>query len=416
MKSWAYIRRLILRNNCKFLFLGMMLKFNTHAQITNYISNGSFEADCSYTSNPIYWPGIDSLNCNAGTLCSECSLLGNAPANSLTYQKARTGESYMVCTFFQPNGPTGYLKNRLKQTLTMNKTYCVKFYVNISNNSTYGIDAMGVFFVSNSIDSIKYCSGPLTYINAQIRNATGNIIIDTLQWTQITGTFVATGNEKYALIGNFKPDLVVNKTLINPINLPTIFTDVCIDDVSCIPIDLTAYAGPDVSVVPGNSVYIGRPRDVGIDEACTWYKLPITITPTTPAIDTAAGIWVSPTQTSTYVVRQQIWCGALKYDTVVVYMNPLGIVSSSGVENDIKIFPNPADDFLEISSSDPKALSEFKTLIIYDHLGQLIYERELTFKESALKISINEFLNGIYFFQLRGDKEGTVSKRFVVYR
>jgi len=381
-----------------------------NAQTANYISNGSFEEDCPTVVNPIYWPGIDSLLCSGGGFASECPLVANAPLNGFTYQKARTGKAYMISTFFQPGVSIGYLSNRLKQKLVSNKTYCVRFYVNISGNSTYGMDSFGAYFGGTELDTISQCNVPLTYLNPQIQNPVGNIITDTLAWTLITGTFVASGNEKYAAIGNFKADAQVNKIFINPANSPAIFTDVCIDDVSCIPIDLPAYAGPNVSVIPGKSVYIGRPADVGIDEACTWYKLP-----SSSPVATAAGIWVSPAQTSTYVVEQQIWCGTVKYDTVVVYMNPVGLSTSSRLESEIRIFPNPANDLLQLEILNDDLFQQFKTVVIYNSTGKVIHEKILESGEKEISIQTEDFPSGFYLLQLSGANE-IINKRFVVSR
>src|SRR5690606_33046643 len=111
------------------------------------------------------------------------------------------------------------------------KTYCVKFYVNISNPSTYGIDGFGAYFGDNNIDTITYCNVPLTYLIPQVQNPQGNIISDTLNWIAITGTFVANGTEKYLLLGNFLSNANTDTLMINPTNLPLIWTEGSIDDV-----------------------------------------------------------------------------------------------------------------------------------------------------------------------------------------
>src|SRR5690606_19202302 len=141
-----------------------------------------------------------------------------------------------------------------------------------------------------------------------------------------TGTFVAQGNEKYALLGNFLADNAVTTTSIGGPFYPSKWTDVCIDDVSCIELNLPAFAGPDTTFIPGDSLFLGREPDVGIDEACIWYKMP----GTTP-IDTVAGFWIKPTEACTYVVRQEI-CGLVKWDTVRITLNTVGIKSLSGLE------------------------------------------------------------------------------------
>ncbi|MBA2612572.1 MAG: T9SS type A sorting domain-containing protein [Bacteroidetes bacterium] len=402
----------------KILFLCILYPVFFNCQIANYVSNGSFENryNCNLPndmSKAKYWRSLDSV-CNGGGYYSSCSGLGSVPLNSLTYQKSKTGTSYVISNFFcqPPNCPStgnrGYLRNRLKANLQSGKTYCVKFHVNISNNSTYGMDGFGAYFGDNSLDTITQCI-PLTYITPQIQNATNNIITDTLGWTLITGTFVATGNEKHMIIGNFKTTTGTNKVLINPTNLPAIFTDVCIDGVSCIDINLAANAGADQFCIPGNTVYIGQPQDEGIDDACIWYKLPNTTT----AIDTAAGIFVSPISTSTYVVKQDI-CGIIKWDTVIVYQSAVGIQKNEAIKNNFNLFPNPANNELYISFTlDIEA--NFKTVLIYNSIGALIKEEDISFKNKKTSINTANLPNGIYYISLHSS-DLKINKRFVISR
>jgi hypothetical protein len=285
-------------------------------------------------------------------------------------------------------------------------TYCVKFYVCVGNPATYGIDGFGAYFGDNSLDTITKCCVPLTYLVPQVQNIMGNIISDTLNWTLITGTFVANGTEKHMVIGNFKSDAATTKTLINSTNLPYIGMDACIDDVSCIPVDLPAYAGPDIWCIPGNSVYIGRPSDVGIDEACMWYKLPNTTT----AIDTVAGLWVSPVVTTTYVVKQDI-CGIIKYDTVVVHQSATGISTQDAMLNNLYVYPVPTKDELTVSFN---VEVDFTTILIYNELGQNVREREIKFNQNKASIKTTDLPNGVYYFTLKDNKDFRISKRFVV--
>ena len=156
-------------------------------------------------------------------------------------------------------------------------------------------------------------------------------------------------------------------------------------------------------------------------------KLPTVITPTTAAIDTIAGFWIKPTETCTYVVRQEV-CGNVKWDTVVIHMNPLGVVRLSVVEGDLELFPNPAQDFIELKVPKMDLLKDFKSILIYNSLGSLVREEVLRpfdpstssglraqHPDSIFKIKINDLSEGVYFLELSGS-QGTARKRFVVAR
>ena len=320
----------------------------SNAQIANYVNNGGFEIPNQNNSQlAAYWNATDSSKFG-GILLSKIISPYLVPLSSYTYQLPRHGNNFLIGTEYFPTCSNqsciGYPRNRFKQTLQAGKIYCLKMYVNLSNQSSRAIDAVGAYFADNTTDTISKCTLPITYLTPQIQNPIGNIIADTLNWILISGTYTATGTEKYLMLGNFKSNANTNTTTANPLNLPALFSAYCYDDISVIDIDLPAFAGPDIWGVPFNTVYLGRPQDVGIDEACMWYKLPNTTT----AIDTAAGITVTVGVTiDTYVVRQEI-CGNVKWDTVVVHASALGLAGSSGVENGIKIYPNPANEILNI--------------------------------------------------------------------
>ncbi len=397
----------------------LWLVFSLKSQIANYITNGSFEEhyNCNFVSYIAYsknWRTLDSIN---GGVVYASPCYSNVPDNGFGFQYAKGGNAYGLTEFFcatcNVNINRGYFRNRLKSTLIAGKTYCVKFWANIGNNSTYGIANIGAYFGDNSLDTITKCNIPLTYITPQVEGTT--IVTDTLNWTLITGTFVANGTEKHCVIGNFKSDAATTKTMISTTYSPNIFCTVNIDDVSCIPLDLPAYAGPDVFGIPGNTVYIGRPQDVGIDEACTWYNLSNTITP----IANAAGFTHTIAAiTQTYMVKQDI-CGVIKYDTVVVYASAVSInnVTLSEAEAWFKVFPNPANEILnvELKMINEELSIQNLLFIIYNSLGQVIKKEKLEFKNNTATITTKELPNGVYTLQIKTEY-GTLNKKIVIER
>jgi len=417
-KAKSLLKNLLLLKN-SFLTLLILLPFLHSSQIANYVNNGGFEDiyNCALPNQihvAKYWRSVDSVSAFP-SLLSTCSGMNNAPLNGNTYQWPRSGNNYALNSVLcEPPACSVelnrlYLRNRLKQNLQSGHTYCVKFYANICNTSSYGSDGFAAYFGDNTLDTINKPGVPLTYLVPQVQNTNGNIITDTLNWILITGTFVANGTEKHLLIGNFKSDAATTKTIIN-VSTSTlgVFTDVCIDDVSCIDIDLPAFAGPDVFCIPGNTVYVGRPQDVGIDKACMWYKLPNM----TNAIDTAAGIWVSPVSNSTYVVKQDI-CGVIKYDTVVVVMSGAAISETESLKEKLNIYPVPANAELNINFTVDVA-DRFKTLSIFNSLGQLLREEEIKFTNQTAIVKTANLTNGVYFICLTDQQGFSINKRFVI--
>lgn len=399
-------------------FLCFSLFFNLKSQIINYVNNGSFEDVITNTSTPLfysakYWGAIDS-NKFSGELLSKITTPIKVPNCSYTYQWPRSGNNHLITAPFSTfsSNNRGYPRNRLKNTLISGKTYCVTFYVNLSNQSTHGINAIAAYFGDSSLDTITKCTNPITYLTPQVTNPVNNIITDTLNWTAVTGTFIANGTEKFMLIGNFKSNANTNTSLTNTTNLPSNFSNYLVDDVSVIELNLPAFAGRDTSISPGSPVFLGRQPDVGIDEACVWYKLPST----TP-IDTIAGFWVQPTATSSYVVEQTI-CGLVKRDTVVIHMNLVGNDELKILNDELKVYPVPASDVLNFEIgfyTDRK----FK-VIIQNSLGQVVREEELEFKVGKANTGTKDLEPGIYFLQLKSETQTgsatTVSKRFIISR
>lgn len=418
LKNWLYqIKLFLIKKSKPFLqFTFLFLCYQNNSQtIANYVSNGGFEQkyNCStpYLNTAKYWRSIDST-IGGAVFCDLC--ISNVPNSGFSYQWPRAGQGYalgsVLCQTPQcnPTSTRNYYRNRLKANLLPGKTYCVKLWANLSNPSTYAISNIGFFFVDNSIDTITKIAIPLTYINPQVENPVSNIITDTLNWTLVTGTFVANGTEKNCVIGNFRSDAATTKTLVNSTNLPYITSTILIDDVSCIPLDLPAFAGPDIFGIPNNTVYIGRQRDVGIDEACLWYNLTNTTTP----IANAAGITVTvATTTQSYMVKQDI-CGVIKYDTVVVYASAVGNVELEILNDKLTVFPNPANEILNVEILKELKIKDYK-LEIVNVLGQLVREEEL--KETNVRLNIEELKEGIYFLKI-STEVGVLSRKIVIER
>jgi hypothetical protein len=390
--------------------------------VANYVNNGGFE-ECAYcNANPPlvkakYWETIDTAKLS-NQLLSAIIPPYLVPYNSFTTQWPKNGNNYIISTLLykpftiQPFN-RGYPRNKLKDNLISGKVYCVKFYYNVTDNSTYGVNSLGAYFGDSTTDTISQCMTPITFLNPQITVPSTYWIQDTANWIALTGTFTANGNEKYMILGNFNDDNNTDTLMINPTNLPLIATDVLYDDVSCIDIDLPAYAGPDKPVILGDSVYIGRERDIEIDESCVWYQM---TSPTTSiTIDTIAGMWVKPVSTTTYVVRQQLWCSGVKSDTVVVYIDAVGLEEVETYLQDFSFFPNPAADFIKVQYSLDISVP-FNGLSIFNNLGQLIRAEEITFKNKKAHVPITELDNGVYFLELRNSSGQTLKKRFVVAR
>jgi hypothetical protein len=383
-------------------------------QIGNYIGNGSFEQFSNCSNNNLndakYWTGVDSIYAGC---CIMATCNGNVPNGfNMIYQLPRTGHVMASTSLFidcpiPPWHCRGYFRNRLLARLDSGIAYCVKFYVNIANMSPVGNDGMGIYFGDSSLDTITQEFIPLTYLNPQVKCPSGVPIVDTLGWTLVSGTFTASGTEKYAIIGVFAADQNVMLAPINTTLNTFDWTDGVVDDVSCIPVNLPAYAGPNKLIYVGDSTFIGRQPDFATDSGCIWYKLPNMTVP----IDTISGLWVKPTVTSTYVVRQELDCSPLKWDTVVVTINT-NLVSLDKLHEllaDISLFPNPTSGNLKVSHSGSTDL-DITSYVVINSLGQTVRDEFV----HAIPVDINtsDLGPGLYEIQFRS-RYGILTKKFV---
>lgn len=415
-KNWLLLNRNTCLSSLNQKVLTCLLVFlfciNSKGQIANYVNNGGFEIpNPANMQKPKYWDGIDTTK-YVGILLSQTITPYLVPNSSFTHQWPVAGANHFISSlFFKPNSPQtnrGYPRNKLKQTLQAGKTYCVKFYVNVTDATTYGVDGLGAYFGDSSLDTIKLCDKPISYLTPQIQYA--GLVTDTMNWVLVTGTFTATGIEKYMMLGNFKSDVTTNTVLINPTNLPLVFCDVLYDQVSVMDISLPAFAGRDTFFVASDSIYLGRPSDVGIDEACVWYKLPNTTT----AVDTVAGFWVKPTTTCTYVVKQDI-CGNIKYDTIVLYQSAIGINELNLLSQSTKLYPQPAQDILNIELGS-KMKDPFNRIKFMDNLGRMIREEEISFISSKATVSLKDLENGVYLIRLSTQTNESIVKKLTIVR
>jgi hypothetical protein len=223
------------------------------------------------------------------------------------------------------------------------------------------------------------------------------MLTDTLGWMKVQGSFVASGTERFLTLGNFKTTAATTRSIMP--TSPTFtyqrnVSEYYFDDISVIDIDLPAYAGGHKSCFAGDSVYLGRPREVGLDDACTWYKWPNL----SLAFDSAkAGIWVKPVGTETYVLRQEI-CGHVKWDTVYVYPDAVGFKEQLQLEQALRIYPQPSFAFINLQLKQGPAQSTQITLL--NNLGQAVLSKEIQLGTQVTSLDIHALLSGVYTLQL----------------
>ena len=252
----------------------------------NLIYNGSIEeldSNCVYTMNSSSnFSNSDDTDakdiyCLKGTvdIFNECAVIPssttnsyykvNVPYNWAGYQWARTGRGYAHIVLENhivndKNLSLEVLSFPLNNKLINGKKYCIRFYTVRSNLINWTTDAFEAIL---SIDSLMPSQDSIDIENC-ISNIGNGFIIDTINWTSITDTIIATGNEKYLHIGSFHK---MRNSSINYIYTSASFDypakDMLlyyIDDVALWPCDTVApqaNAGNDTVICKGDSLLIG---------------------------------------------------------------------------------------------------------------------------------------------------------------
>jgi len=183
------------------------LDINLSAQV-NLVPNPSFEyfttcptglSQLAY-AYPWFAPSVgtpDYYNsCNTGVV--------SVPFQSTNYQPARTGVAYagagVVSSYRE------YISCRLNDSLIKDKSYCVEFYINLTN-ATFFVPSdslvIGMYISNDSI--FDSTSGILPY-SPQIYTAYSLSVNDTVNWTRISGTYLASGGESFITLGIYYSD------------------------------------------------------------------------------------------------------------------------------------------------------------------------------------------------------------------
>jgi hypothetical protein len=397
----------------------------------NFVKNPSFEdtVKCPDEINEIgrskYWTcavdtagDISGLQRYAPEYYNSCSgtsapVRCGVPENSGGYQYPHIGNAYIGAHLYYdktPPFPSGlstnwrdYAQGHLIKPLQNGKTYCLSFWVVMAEISAYAHDNIGAYLDDGNINKRSPAGDMIIDVTPQVYSH--SIIKDTMNWVKVEGTFVANGTETHITLGNFAKQADVDTDFIywgGAIQ----YSYYLIDDVSIIPIDLSADAGKDTWVEVGKQVQIGRVGDTtaqGLD--CKWYKKGA-------LIDSGAIITVNANsiinKVDTYVVVQNI-CGVIKRDTVNVKTTGLGI-SEMNFENAFSIYPNPSNGNFTITCFGiPKASITAK---VYDLLGRVVHQEQLNFsnKEATLKLNIP---SGSYILELK-DEAGNVQRERIV--
>ena len=87
----------------------------------------------------------------------------------------------------------------------------------------------------------------------------------------------------------------------------------------------------------------------------------------------------------------------------------IGVVETTTSENTFNIYPNPAKDFVKVSTDN----GQQTTVKIYNTVGMLVGTRLATSATNEIEINVSEYNPGIYFINI-SNEEYNVTKKIVI--
>ncbi len=215
-----------------FLFVIASGTQQSYAQ-TNLVYNGDFELYDSCPTNGSTPGDLQIEHCLGWTaprklgtsdyfnICSMSAISG-VPQNYFGYQQPYNGNGYCGFYAWAINLTGGsnyreYVQTKLSQPLIAGNNYQISFYVSYYGVN-YSVEKIGALFSTNDYNANSFAPIIST---PQVVNHNG-IITDSLVWTKIEGSFIASGGEQFLTIGYFEDSLTVSDTL-NTHNEPLVY-------------------------------------------------------------------------------------------------------------------------------------------------------------------------------------------------
>ena len=317
----------------KFSIFIVLLNIFTHCYSQNLLLNGSADSMFSCPTNlgqldsAYFW---SNPSINSPDLFSKCGLgIAQSPNTGRGFQSPRTGESCAGFGFwYSPvwlnswNISKEYIKIKLSSTLIQNTNYIFRCYLSYSerillNTNHVAIDSLGVLFLFD--DTTFNFSGNIN-IAPNIWDTTG-YYVDTINWVKISGDYIASGGEKYIIIGDFKNlEITHNYYITKYIGLNAAFNAYYfIDDVAIWPADTIpppADAGQDTTICRGGKARLGSHSYS--DYIYEWWPA------ASLSNDSGGVVWASPQNTTTYYLQATDDIYTKTVDSVTVFVNNCG--------------------------------------------------------------------------------------------
>jgi hypothetical protein len=355
--------------------------------------------------------------------------------NKDTYEFQTPKSGYAMASFFSCNyneviQTSEPFQVRLKEQMEVGEIYQVSFYIKKANyyNSGecyYGSDELGIYFHTDTIYGMAYesehedISKIENALNLYVMDTTiwGNpypvlsqflqtpdvaldtLINDEVNWYLVTDTVYADKAYEFMTFARFNMFEDIQWAIEEDCIWGTAVSAMLVDDVSVHLVNeehIEANAGLDTTICLGASVQIGTSEH---EDYMYWWT-PNEEMETSIYGNVNPGMpWVNPTETTTYTLTQKDFAFEETIDVVTITVEVCpGFSVGETVAETIKIFPNPAKNFIEIESG--YAIDSWKLL---DVLGKEVASSKYLESSKNLVLDVSSFDAGLYFLEMELD-------------
>jgi hypothetical protein len=200
--------QLLINSDVYKLLVILLLSFAVNGQ--NLIPNPGFEKTTGcpgafvFLKNVEFWTKLDNHYGTPDQYYTECPYNGkNNPMHPGQYAFEGKGHGGQFCG---GNNLREYMTTPLTEPMVKDSIYELSFYVMPATGYGTFIDSYGVHFSKEAPTGTNDRSLAVIELEEHIGNARGCLINDTVNWTQIKGTYKAKGGERFATFGNFRSD------------------------------------------------------------------------------------------------------------------------------------------------------------------------------------------------------------------
>jgi hypothetical protein len=402
----------------KLLLSSVLLWVNTssvHAQVNLLMDGGFDDTTANWSSfggegTLKYWHSLDSsiytseyiyFTTQPNVITSSRHLPNTSYFKTFPHSKWGTLQVLLMNDGQWPAGSNrGVARAKLRAPLVENMQYCITTYVRVSIvPAQIYTDGLRFYFDNGQLDTMvtKHfdINGIYPFVQPQFN---APILTDTSQWLKVQGSFTADSNQTYLTIGNFKTDANTVKQLppwISSLANSCACSDVLLDDISVIPLDLHNWLADSYTTFGADSVWVGLDQYDYQDGK--WYDINMNY------LSTGPGFYLKNMEGGGQQFIQEVEvCGVLKYDTCMVYAYPTSTAQIAPQRVQLRIYPNPATEQIFVESTQAAQ----QRIALYNTLGELVQIQALHHKTA--KFEVTSMPRGVYFVKCGAEVQRVV--------